>query len=202
MSPLITASPSKTPRSVIILCHTNKRKQFVKPPAVGRLAKRPQPFCPKHGANNGFNKSNNRLRANRAMLNSSISTLSSFRVVDSDEQLASTFAEHVAGQDNIFSSGDKRLHRTHDSIEADKSDNDKPEPTKTQSKTADGFNNYFWHRSPVNSWIRITPDESKVPGILKLSFEIQVSALQTCEQVNIVGVRLISVVQTLSKLVN
>ncbi|CAE8595549.1 unnamed protein product [Polarella glacialis] len=155
-----------------------------------------------HGANIGFNKSDNRLRANRAMLNSSISTRRSFRVVDSDKQLASTIAEHITGQDNIFSSGDKRLHRTHNSIEADKSDNDKPKPTKTQSKTADGFDNDFCPRSPVNRGLRITPDESKVPRILKLSFEIQMSALQTCEQVHIMGVGLVSVVKTLSKFVS
>ncbi|CAE8709918.1 unnamed protein product [Polarella glacialis] len=155
-----------------------------------------------HGANNSFNKSDNRLRANRAMLNPSVSTLRSFRVIDSDKQLASTLAEHIAWQDNILSSGDKKLHRTHNSIEADKSNNDKPKPTKTQSKTADGFDTDFRHRSPMNSGLRITPDEGKVPRILKLSFEIQMSALQTCEQVYIVGVGLVSVVKTLSKLVN
>ncbi|CAE8685307.1 unnamed protein product [Polarella glacialis] len=136
------------------------------------------------------------------MLNSSVSSLRSFRVVDSDKQLASTAAEHIARQDNIFTGGNKRLHRSHDSIEADKSDNDKPEPTKTQSKTADVFNNDFWHRRPVDSGLCITPDESKIPRVLKLSFKIQMRALQTSEKVHIVGIRLVSVVKTLTKLVN
>ncbi|CAE8628179.1 unnamed protein product [Polarella glacialis] len=136
------------------------------------------------------------------MLNSSVSSLRSFRVVDSDKQLASTAAEHIARQDNIFTGGNKRLHRTHDSIEADKSDNDKPEPTKTQSKTADGFDNDFWHRRPVDSGLCITTDEGKIPRVLKLSFKIQMRALQTCEKVYIVGIKLVSVVKTLTKLVN
>ncbi|CAE8687507.1 unnamed protein product [Polarella glacialis] len=133
------------------------------------------------------------------MLNSGVTTLGGFRIVDSREEFASATAEHIARQNNVFTSGNKRLNRPHNSIEPNQRHNDKPEPTIAQSNTTDSFNNNFGNRSPVHSGLCITPDEGKIPRILKLSFKVKMSALQTCEQVYKVGVRLVRVVKGLPK---
>ncbi|CAE8582055.1 unnamed protein product [Polarella glacialis] len=111
------------------------------------------------------------------MLNSGIAPFGGFGVIDSHKEFSFAGAEHVTWQDNIFSSRDKRLDRSHDSIKPNQSHNSKPEPTIAQSNTTDSFNNNLRNRSSVRCRLSITPDESKVPRVLKLSFEVQVCAL-------------------------